>query len=342
MSQEQFVNPWGWFPVAFSRDLKAGRVMTVRLAGADVVLYRTRAGVLRAIKPVCPHLGAHLGGAHVAGESLVCPFHGFSYDVDGLCVATPYGTPPKGARTLLRSSEERNGYIFVWHHENDLPPSYSLPDLSAGQVYSTLRLYRRFTGKPIDPIENFVDLGHFQVLHSTRANNICHFVADGPRFSVDVEITGFFGVKLRTVVHGEWYGTGFVDTRFSLPQIGLTLVDFAGFNPLTEKEVEFRQIIQVAFAPRTFPLARWALRTVAVPIAYLARLAIIRQVEEDLRIWGRRTQLEHPRLAHGDGPVMAARRWVDTFYHTADVNGSNDSVASGSGSEDETSIAPRN
>ncbi|MFJ3216482.1 Rieske 2Fe-2S domain-containing protein [Kitasatospora sp. NPDC086801] len=63
--------PDGWFALAASHELKAGKVLTRRLMGEDVVLYRTASGAMRAVRPYCPHLGAHLGhGATAQGDNL--------------------------------------------------------------------------------------------------------------------------------------------------------------------------------------------------------------------------------------------------------------------------------
>ncbi|MFY7628125.1 Rieske 2Fe-2S domain-containing protein [Streptomyces sp. NY05-11A] len=66
--------PSGWFCLARSRELAPGRVVTRRFMNEDIVLYRTRDGRPRAVRPYCPHLGAHLGaGGTVEGQNLVCP-----------------------------------------------------------------------------------------------------------------------------------------------------------------------------------------------------------------------------------------------------------------------------
>ena len=101
--------PSGWFCVGFSRELPAGRVITRRFMGEDVVVYRTRAGAVRAVRPYCPHLGAHLGvGGTVEGELLVCPFHRFAFDPDGVCTKVPGGRPPR-ARLDHYPVREQNG-----------------------------------------------------------------------------------------------------------------------------------------------------------------------------------------------------------------------------------------
>lgn len=48
--------PNGWFALAFGRGLPSGAVLRRRLRGEEIVLYRTKSGKPRAIRPYCPHL----------------------------------------------------------------------------------------------------------------------------------------------------------------------------------------------------------------------------------------------------------------------------------------------
>ncbi|WP_420706432.1 hypothetical protein [Streptomyces sp. MspMP-M5] len=43
----------------------------------------------------------------------------------------------------------------------------------------------------------------------------------------------------------------------------------------------------------------------------------VRDIRQDIRIWHHKTYLERPRLAEGDGPITAWRRWTSQFYSPA-------------------------
>lgn len=75
------------------------------VAGESIVAVRNPAGTLRAFYNVCRHRGAHLcRDSHapaqtgrpelrsgvVAGRRIVCPYHQWSYDLDGRFVAAPH------------------------------------------------------------------------------------------------------------------------------------------------------------------------------------------------------------------------------------------------------------
>ena len=51
--------PFGWFGVAMSDEIAKGEIKTMRYFGTEFVMWRGHDGVLNAVDPFCPHLGAH-------------------------------------------------------------------------------------------------------------------------------------------------------------------------------------------------------------------------------------------------------------------------------------------
>lgn len=75
-------SPVGWFAVASSDEVRPGTVIPVSAFGRELVVWRAGDGMARVADAYCPHLGAHLGhDARVEGANLVCPFHGWCYDL---------------------------------------------------------------------------------------------------------------------------------------------------------------------------------------------------------------------------------------------------------------------
>ncbi|MET0237541.1 MAG: aromatic ring-hydroxylating dioxygenase subunit alpha [Kibdelosporangium sp.] len=81
-----------WFAVARSADIAtAGKFETVEVGRESVLVVRGRDGALRAFLNVCRHRGAKLC-VEPAGEvkrSLQCPYHAWTYGLDGKLVAAP-------------------------------------------------------------------------------------------------------------------------------------------------------------------------------------------------------------------------------------------------------------
>jgi len=96
-----------------------GDRLVIDAAGESVVVVRDRLGRVHAHHNVCRHRGARLcdetGGGH--GGAITCPYHAFSYSLDGALVATPNVGPEELDRTALSlwpvAVAEWEGFVFV-------------------------------------------------------------------------------------------------------------------------------------------------------------------------------------------------------------------------------------
>jgi phenylpropionate dioxygenase-like ring-hydroxylating dioxygenase large terminal subunit len=100
----------------------AGDVMLFEAAGPSILVGRGKDGKIRAFRNMCTHRGAKLllgeEGSCARRSRLTCPFHAWTYDLQGRLVAQPgkagFEGHPAGARDLLPvAAEERHGLVFV-------------------------------------------------------------------------------------------------------------------------------------------------------------------------------------------------------------------------------------
>ncbi|KMS68797.1 hypothetical protein ACH49_26910 [Streptomyces leeuwenhoekii] len=307
--------PDGWFPVASSAEMRPGRVVNRRLAGEDVVVYRTQSGRLRAVRPYCPHLGAHLGhGGRVRGENLVCPFHHFAFGPEGECVQTGYGTTPPKARLGVLECREAAGLVFVWRHARGAPASWEIEEPSAdgfGPPHCTVRTLR---AHPQDYMENGIDIGHFQPVHkfSVEVLDAPHF--DGPRMTSTYRLRRVAGKAnvlstMAPTTRAVMQGLGILFTEADLRTIGMQLRVWFCVAPLDPGRIELRTALSVRFPRlRHRGTARILAATLPKPLVWASGK------NADFPIWENKIYLEHPRLAQGDGPIMKYRRWARQFY----------------------------
>jgi phenylpropionate dioxygenase-like ring-hydroxylating dioxygenase large terminal subunit len=59
------------------------------LLSQNVLLYRTGAGAMVALQNRCPHRGFPLSKGAREGDTVVCGYHGLTFDADGRCVRAP-------------------------------------------------------------------------------------------------------------------------------------------------------------------------------------------------------------------------------------------------------------
>ena len=76
----------GFLRCASVADMEPESVCEVAVAERTIALARDADGGFHAVDNVCAHLGGPLGRGYVDGDRLVCPLHGWEYELrDGSC-----------------------------------------------------------------------------------------------------------------------------------------------------------------------------------------------------------------------------------------------------------------
>jgi nitrite reductase/ring-hydroxylating ferredoxin subunit len=89
--------------------LAGGRAVVLGPQGESVLVVRTRRGLF-AVTNRCPHRGLPLDDARVTGHTLVCPFHGWRFDLrSGHCRGR---NPPAGPLATYRAWRAA-GHVFL-------------------------------------------------------------------------------------------------------------------------------------------------------------------------------------------------------------------------------------
>src|ERR1700733_10105608 len=77
-----------WWVAATSDEV--GRTLLPRwLLDKPILLYRTESGSAVALDDRCPHRWAPLSSGYLAGDNVVCGYHGFEFGPTGQCVKIP-------------------------------------------------------------------------------------------------------------------------------------------------------------------------------------------------------------------------------------------------------------
>lgn len=161
------IHPDFWYPLAWSREVKAGRAHGVTFAGDPIVLVRTATGKVFALEDRCAHRQVPLHAGVVDGESIRCCYHGWTYDCTGRCIDVPYlgkERLPNGVRAY--PCQERAGLIFVFPGDPGLADQKPLPEFASvsDPKYKTRRLGRAVNCHYSFMHENLMDMNH-QFLH---------------------------------------------------------------------------------------------------------------------------------------------------------------------------------
>jgi choline monooxygenase len=169
-----------WQYAARADQLAApGSFVATRAGHVPVVVVRARDGELRAFVNVCRHRGSLLCEGEGRRETIQCPYHAWTYDLDGSLRAAPRsdrepGFDPEGLALLPVAVDAWGPFVFVNPDADADPLADALGEvpeaLAAGGVdLDTLRFHHRSSGDYAANwkvcSENYLECYHCQVAH---------------------------------------------------------------------------------------------------------------------------------------------------------------------------------
>ena len=159
---------WGfWHAVAYSSDVVEGEMFQGKLLGERILLVRHE-GEVRAFMDVCRHKGAAPSLGWIENGCINCPYHGWSYDMEGNLVNIPSRPEMNG---VLQVNLEKYGCReqagLLWVSLSDTPWG-DPPELADWDDpimhWQSPPIYDWATSSP-RRLENFVDFSHFPFVH---------------------------------------------------------------------------------------------------------------------------------------------------------------------------------
>ena len=322
--------PEGWYFIASRQSILKEKLIQKTWLGKEIVVWSDREGHICVAESVCPHMGSALGpaaGGQVRNGCIVCPFHGFEYDVTGQCVATPFAPPPKSARLRVFETRELLGLVFAWWGSHGRPSQWSLPeDPPTGADWGDLEFRTlQFPGHPQETTENSVDMAHLRYVHGySNVLRTASVTVQGAHlescfdFRRTQSIAGIFkfDFDVSAVAHVFGLGYSFVEIRehtlgmdsrlwvLATPVDG-TLIELVLVGQLRELRKPKRPIIGMRFMPV-------GLRSLLM--AKILASVQKRDVLQDVMVWSRKQYRPNPRLCRSDGEVAVYRRYCEQFY----------------------------
>ena len=321
--------PEGWYFIASRNTIEREKLFQKTWLGEQIVVWCNEDGAICVAEAICPHLGSELGpeaGGRVRNGCLVCPFHGFEYDVTGQCVATPSAPPPGTARLKVFPTREILGLVFAWWGSGGRPAQWNLPDAPSTTDWCEMESWSvRFPGHPQETTENSVDLGHLHYVHGYNSvNRIGSVSIDGPYlkscfdFKRTQTIAGIkvFTYDVSAVTHVHGLGYSFVEVHERAIDMHTRLWVLA--TPIDGRLVELVLVSQVR---RILKPKRPIVGMRFLPSCLRTRLmnkiiisAQKRDVLQDVVIWERKHYRPRPLLCRSDGEIGPYRRYCKQFY----------------------------
>ncbi|HEY1353330.1 MAG TPA: aromatic ring-hydroxylating dioxygenase subunit alpha [Ktedonobacteraceae bacterium] len=164
-----------WHVVAYVPDLPAGTPVAARLLDEEIVLWRVN-GRTHAWRDLCVHRGTKLSLGRVENETLVCSYHGWTYNEEGRCIrfpAHPSQQPPARAHATVYRVEEK--YNWVWVCPGS--PANPIADFPQwGEPGFHIVHCGPYSMQASGPraIENFLDVTHLPFVHRGLLGDPAH------------------------------------------------------------------------------------------------------------------------------------------------------------------------
>ena len=189
-----------WYMAAWSEELAIG-TLSRRIAGNPTALFRKEDGGITAILDRCPHRFAPLSLCTREGDTLVCPYHGLTFNAEGACVRNPFSDRiPVAANVPSWTCVERHGMIWLWGGDPDAADPTKIPDFEdvADQPgRKVLRFYTHMKAPYEYGTDNLLDLSHIEFVHPET------FAGDGVIFAGTHSV-----IDEGETLHSNWWMPG--------------------------------------------------------------------------------------------------------------------------------------
>ncbi len=308
--------PRGWFCIGADYEFTT-TPRKLDYFGTSLVAYRgENSGAVHLLDAYCPHMGANLAGegSLVNGDSVICPFHAWSWGPDGVCNDIPYAKKiPEKARIRSWPVMEENQLVYMWYdpdggepiEEQRIPPNPQVQEDGW-----TPWVIRRFDvqNNARELIDNMADKAHFGPVHGT--GNITHFsnICEGHMYTQLMQGNS----ELGTIdSKAQYFGPGYMihEMHITLPDgVETKMMSLVMNVPTGMESFEF-------LAGFKYPIPPGLEGNILAQIDFVNSKIDEgeRGVQADLMIWKDKVAIDNPILCDGDGPVTRLRQWYAQF-----------------------------
>lgn len=156
-----------WHPVVLSKHV-GHRPKAIVLNGEEIVVFRAASGRIGALQDQCPHRRMRLSCGAVKGDTLECPYHGWTFDCDG--AGESPGTPKLHAQA--KHYEVREKYGAVWLRAAGAQTKF--PEFEV-EGYEPACVAQHVANAPLEIVlDNFTEIEHTPTTHALLGYDLAH------------------------------------------------------------------------------------------------------------------------------------------------------------------------
>jgi phenylpropionate dioxygenase-like ring-hydroxylating dioxygenase large terminal subunit len=161
-----------WYGLAWASELDGDALVSRRILGKALVVFRDAQGSPTALRDRCPHRMAPLSRGALRDGIVECAYHGLRFDGSGQCVHNPFGPVPDRATVEHFTVKEKDKMLWIWLGDAELADPATIPDFGFQNNdgveddwvvfgYTHVKADYRLE------IDNLLDLSHAEYLHAS-------------------------------------------------------------------------------------------------------------------------------------------------------------------------------
>lgn len=180
-----------WYAGAWGHELTTDGMLSRKILGKGLLLFRTTKGEVAAIRDRCSHRFAPLSLGRREGDCVRCMYHGLVFDAAGKCVEEPgrKGVSP-GTDVLAYPAVERHRLVWVWMGDADKADPDLIPDCHHHESpeWRSIPMYASFKANYLLVLDNLLDFSHLSYVHENSLGGSKTIAEINPK--VDKTATG--------------------------------------------------------------------------------------------------------------------------------------------------------
>jgi phenylpropionate dioxygenase-like ring-hydroxylating dioxygenase large terminal subunit len=164
-----------WYAAGWASEVKR-ELLSRKICGRQVVLYRDLEGCPVALEDACWHRLLPLSKGHLRGNDVICGYHGLAFNGRGRCTFMPSQKSINPSASVVSFPiVEKHALIWIWMGDPALADKADIPDLHwncdpgwVSAVGNTIHAKCNFRLV----VDNLMDLTHETFVHGTSLGHI--------------------------------------------------------------------------------------------------------------------------------------------------------------------------
>lgn len=131
-----------WYMGTLSSSVKQLGMKAVEICGEPIVIFRNDAGVVAAIRNICPHRGIPLSYGRVIKDNVECPYHGWTFSAAGICTSIPSlceGQNLDCTRVKIKTYPVHESHGMIWVFMGDQESATKAPAIPSLEFFDKTR-----------------------------------------------------------------------------------------------------------------------------------------------------------------------------------------------------------